>query len=1024
MGPHKQQGVLAALLLRAGRPVSHDEIRDFVWGDEGPASSVNVIQTYVRRLRDVLEPGRATRERNGRLNTVGPGYYSVRLGEDELDLLRFRALVERAGKASAGEDELRLRLDALDVWRGPCLGAVTGPWQTHPWVRATNQERTLAAIAAVAAARRCHAVDQVIDRLRAVVADEPLNEPLHAQLLLALAESGAEAEAVSVYEGISRRLADEFGVDPSPLLRDSYQEVIGRIVRRHQPVTAIEPVTWRGPHPMLGGLVGRDEDLKRLTELVGDGRVVTITGPGGVGKTSIALAVAHQLGERHPDGVAVAELGPLPAEQAGGRGAEDLEVMAGVLCALLGAPVGSAGAMETLTRAVRDQDMLLVLDNAEHVTASVAALVDRLHSSAARLRILITSRHPVGVPGEAIWELRALPVPPADAADPAGFAAVELYLRRAEQHFPSLDLSDSLPVVAELCRRLDGLPLGIELATGRLRSISPATLLQRIDGWLGVLRRPDGLGLPHQRSLASTVQWSISLLETDEPLLLCRLAVFAGGFDLAAAERVAGFAPLTPDQVTRMLSVLIDHSLVQVDRSEEYRYRLLVPIRDVCRSLAEDLDLDSARDRHLRFYRELSDALLAGDSGEEGAAALARLRAESADVCAALEWGLRPGVTQEAFCDAVGLLTAGRPLWDRLAGLMESLRRWTSLALAHEHRLPPSLWLRLLHWAGRLAYVGARLEESRALLTRALDMIDMRVPADRPRHADIMLGLASISDALLDADAADAARRAIAVAKDLSIPTHVAFTCAGAAVILAWRDHDAEAQESLRQAFAAAGSDQRLLGFCHWYQALVALRGGRLVEADRSAGIVLTLRAEVTHDAVTSALLCLAWGRVLAGALDEADEPLAKAREVGERGQRQLLLEEIAELAAYIDWRRGRRVAAGRHLAAAIPDALTRNNRAVALRMLHLAAALAVEAGAPRAAELVMVVAAIRGSTGYGSWPFTAAECRSWETGLGIDACSPPGKDTADLLAAGAEIALNILRDPRQETGDHGQGTG
>lgn len=611
VGPLKQQSVLAALLLRAGKSVSRDEITDFVWGDEGPVSTVNVIQTYVRRLRDVFEPERASGARKGWIHTVGSGFYAARLGEEELDLLRFRALVERAGRAPAGQDALLLLLDALDLWRGACLGSSR---QEHPWVRAVNQERVSAAVAAVAAARRCDAVHETVPRLRAVAADEPLNEPLHAHLMLAMAETGAQSEAVSVYEGIRRRLADEFGVDPSPTLRNSYQEVIGRIVSSRRPVGGIEPGIWRGPPPALDGLVGREEDLKQLTQLVTDRRNVTITGPGGVGKTSMALTVADRLAGHYRDGVAVAELGPLPPEQVGDCGEERLEVMADTLCALLGVPVRAAGALESLIRAVHDRAMLIVLDNAEHVTATVARLMGHLRRVTPAPHVLITTRRPVGMPDETIWDLEPLPVPP-DASDPSEFAAVELYLRRAKQHVPTLDLSDNLDVVAELCRRLEGLPLGIELATGRLRSISPTVLLHRIDGWLGVLTRPGGQGLPHQRTLASTVQWSVDLLGDDARLLLYRLAVFTGGFDLEAAERVAGFAPLSAERVAGTLTELIDHSLVQVVRGEEYRYRLLAPVRDTCRALADDadnadlVDMAATRDRHLRFSRGLSAVL-------------------------------------------------------------------------------------------------------------------------------------------------------------------------------------------------------------------------------------------------------------------------------------------------------------------------------------------------------------------------------------------------------------------------------
>ncbi|MEW1842381.1 BTAD domain-containing putative transcriptional regulator [Nonomuraea angiospora] len=1005
LGPFRQRSVLAALLLRPGSPVPSDEIIDFVWGNDSPVSAVNIVQTYVRRLRDILEPGRVPRSRNGWLTTVGVGCYSAKVEDGDLDLLRFRTLVQRAAGASA-DDALDLLIEALDLWRGPCLSDLGPKWQAHPWVRAINRERGDAILAAADSARQCGRTAELLPRLRALAADEPLNEPLHAQLLLALAESGAEAEAANCYADISRRLSDELGVDPSPPLRDAYQQVINRIVRLQRPVPDIEPVRWRGPAPVLGGLVGRADDLRELAKLAPERRLVTLTGPGGVGKTALALAVADRLAVRYPDGVAVLELGSLPAERSDGQGEENLEVVADMLCALLGVPVGASGAMEALTRAVRGQAMLVVVDNAEHTVTAASRLAEQLLQAAERINVLITSRQPLGVADETIWEVEPLAVPPDHgAADPLDFPAIQLYLRRAAENCPTLNLTDSLSVVVELCDHLAGLPLGIELAAGRLRSMSPETLLQRIAGQPGVLTRAGTQGLPHQRSLATTVQWSIDLLEPEQRLLLSRLAVFAGRFELDAAERIAGFAPLTPEQVTALFPGLIDHSLVQVTRDEEYHYRILSPIRECCLSDAAAADLVTTRDRHLEFYRDL------GEEQESGrGTALGRLRTQSADVSAAVEWGLRPDAEHAAVVNSIALLTACRPLWDHLAGHMKALDRWTRLGLTHLTRLPPPLQRRMLHWAGRLAYIGARFQEARAHLSQALAMLDVGSPSGMLQRADIMLGLAAISDALLDRDAVERARDAVDAARLSGDPAHMVTAHAGAAVILAWRDHGAEAQMLVDQAFATSGADERLLGLCHWYQAQIALRTGRLLEANRSAGRVLTLHFEPTQDAISSALLCLAWTRVLAGMPEEAVEPLDKAREVCENSQRSFLLPEIAELAAHVSWRRDDSLQAGRILADAILPALERGNLAVVLRMLHLAAALLVETGDRGAAELVSTVAGIRQATGYGTWPFTEEECLGWESTLGVVTRDPPAEgDVRGLIDRCADIAVRGL---------------
>ncbi|WP_163567757.1 ATP-binding protein [Fodinicola feengrottensis] len=308
---------------------------------------------------------------------------------------------------------------------------------------------------------------------------------------------------------------------------------------------------------------------------------MTLVGPGGAGKTALALAAAELVAPDHAYGVVVIECGRLPAETAAPDGPN---LVAEALRSALDAPIGRESPLAATAQILQGQQRLIVFDNAEHVRRSCARLVDHLSRSCPRVRHLVTSRHQLGLPAETVWEVEPLPVPAAETWQSdqiAASPAVQLFTRLARQIRPRLDVASQLTAVAGICRDLGGLPLAIELATARLRAMSISDLADRLTANQAVLTATADHRLPHQHTLQSTFEWSEQLLPPAERLLLARLAVFPATFDLAAAEQVCGHDPLPVADIAPLVTSLVDHSMMQtVDSGTELHYRLLPPIRE------------------------------------------------------------------------------------------------------------------------------------------------------------------------------------------------------------------------------------------------------------------------------------------------------------------------------------------------------------------------------------------------------------------------------------------------------------
>jgi predicted ATPase len=562
--------------------------------------------------------------------------YLLKVDGDALDERRFTALVERAGAADDPRDRAEMLADALGLWRGPPLADFADALFAKPAIARLEEQRLVAAEDYAEARLALGEHSLLAGELGELVARHPLRERLRAAHMLALYRAGRQAEAVDSYTELRGRLADELGLDPGPRLAALYQAMLEQAPSLNSvpapPTLAARPLT--NIPAMLTGLVGRTAAVAELRARLNERRLVTLTGPGGVGKTRLAVETAAQSAAAFPDGVWLVELaGSAPA---GAR------PPAGEIMAVLGVRDDSATApSELLAEALRSSRMLLVLDNCEHLIDEVAKLAAQLLQSAPGLRIVVTSREPLMLAGETIWA-----VPPLELPDPASgqqFAAVarcsavQLFVVRAEASVPGFRLDEgNAQAVAEICRRLDGIPLALELAATRVRTVGVHELRARLDDRFRLLASGHRDAPPRQQTLWAVIDWSWGLLTEPERMVLRRLAVTAGGCGLHAAEEICGEHDL---DVLSLLSRLVDRSLVMVaDGPHGSRYRLLESVAAYSmQRLRQAGEYARTRQRHHRFYRDLAEQAAAQLRGHDQKSWLRRLDVETSNLRGALD---------------------------------------------------------------------------------------------------------------------------------------------------------------------------------------------------------------------------------------------------------------------------------------------------------------------------------------------------------------------------------------------------
>jgi DNA-binding SARP family transcriptional activator len=450
------------------------------------------LHTYVAALRRAL--GRTSSLNDSAIQSVSGGY-QLNLGVVDLDLARFRRLVDKGRTAvelGAVADAAAYFADAVAQRQGPLVDGLRGAVRMHPSVVALEQEYLGAALDCADIQLRQGRPADVLGWLPQIARSEPLNEPLQTRLIRAFHAAGRQAEALAVFEQARAALRDDLGVNPGDELGRAHADVL----RQERPVSARDatPERWLGRRPDPLPPIGRDDDIEQLCGLVPDRRIVTLVGPGGVGKTTLALAVAQRVAGQFPDGVAVVECGRIPADPA--ADALDDLVTAAVWHTLDADRLGRESRLAAIARQLSGRRHLLVIDNAEHVAEPCARLIDHLTRSCPSLRVMITSRRQLGLATETVWDVRPLALPAVDEADADRIRnnpAVQLLLRFASQLRAGTGSNlgePALDTVAEVCRRLGGLPLAIELAGARLRGISVADLARSLEDRSANLRSP------------------------------------------------------------------------------------------------------------------------------------------------------------------------------------------------------------------------------------------------------------------------------------------------------------------------------------------------------------------------------------------------------------------------------------------------------------------------------------------------------------------------------------------------------
>ena len=637
VGGARAETLLALLALRFGAPVSADSLIEEVWAGEPPEGAATTLRSYVSRLRSALGPG-ASIERV-------TGGYVLAVAPDAIDVTRFESLAREAlalrdrSRHRRAADVLRT---ALGLWRGEPFAGIARDGTLGAEAGRLEELYLNALEARIASDLELGRDAELIDELEALVAEHPFRERLWLHLMLALYRAGRQGDALAAYHRARSALDEQLGIEPGDALRALETAILRQEV---PPPAALPASTSIGLPAQLTSLVGRGRELAEIQEALLRSRLVTLVGIGGVGKTRLALETARRAATDLVDEVVVVDLAPLT----------DSALVRGHAAAAFGIRGDRGDDVDAaLARRTRSADVLLLLDNCEHVLEAAGTLANELLVGSPSLRVLATSREILDVPGEAVYHVAPLGVPGADDGDDAirESEAVRLLVDRAtlSRHGLQMDAT-AYETAARICRELEGLPLAIELAAARAKVLSLHEIAARLGDRFELLVSNRRLTAARHRTLREAMDWSYELLGPDEQRLLARLSVFPGGATVTSVAAVC----LDGDEAAAegLIERLVDASLVMpIETSARTRFRLLDTVRQYAAERVPQDERESLQRRHAELARDLAGAanLALETSGKPMDFAL--VRAELPTIRGALEWTVQhdPALGLEIAC--------------------------------------------------------------------------------------------------------------------------------------------------------------------------------------------------------------------------------------------------------------------------------------------------------------------------------------------------------------------------------------
>jgi predicted ATPase/DNA-binding SARP family transcriptional activator len=878
--------LLVALIVKAPGVVPASTLAEILWADDQPQNPSNALQLQVSYLRKTL----ATGGERAAIVTASGGY-RLDVERDDIDALRFETMVRESAAEPDDPDRALATLDAaLGLWRGEALADVAhlpfalGDVTRLTELRWTARERKYDLLLELGR----H--DEAVSELAAAIVEQPLRERLHEQLALALYRSGRQADALRRLDAARAVLRDELGVDPGPGLRQLEQQILAQDVGLEGP-----PRPQRERTPALGSrtpgvpvaltpTIGREVEIARVRELLQRHRLVTLTGPGGAGKSRLAIEVARaEMGEGT---VWYIDLGSV----------RDDELVGPTAAATLGIPSGpGGGAAHAVAVAVARDETLFVLDTCEHVIGGAAELAATVLSTAPAARVLATSRRALGLTGEIAWPVPPLAMAPptADAEELCEFSSAALFCERAEAVRSDFEVTDAnAPDIAAICLALDGLPLAIELAAARADALTPAAIRARLDNRFALLVDGSREAAPRQQTLRSTLEWSVDLLSDDARTFFARLSVFRGTFELDAAVAVAGGGIGDP---LRVLTDLVRQSMVVAVEGD--RYRLLDTLRLYGDELLQAGDAGATRARHAAYYAAFAEAAEPHVRAADQLEWLARLRADGANLGAAADWSFTEGDGQ----DGARLAGALAWFWTLDGQLSEAIRHLERALTATA--LPPLVRARAL-WGYAL------LAASLGQLDRARDAGAESAAIGAREGDDATVGHGLNARAVAEwalgnhAAAADTHDEAIECFRRVGDPWGLAV-CTVLRARTAIDDGDPQAEAMTKDGLAAArtSGDRHIIGIALEQLARVQQARGSTTEVIATATEALAAQESIGYREGTIAVLhVLGSAHAAAGDLDVAERlhlgALALAERIGHAAAVCEALEGLAHVRA------------------------------------------------------------------------------------------------------------------------------